>query len=103
MSLRSWWDSVRGGEAPEGRRPVEDVRFTVLDTELTGLDERRDDIVSIGALRMQGGLIHVGQSFAELVRPSAVLDGRTVVLDDAHHHDEAAPGERHFHDHDGSR
>ena len=32
-----------------------------------------------------------------------VLDGRTVVLDDAHHHDEAAPGERHFHDHDRSR
>lgn len=28
-----------------------------------------------------------------------MLDGRTVVLDDAHHHDEAAPGERHFHDH----
>jgi ABC-type Mn2+/Zn2+ transport system ATPase subunit len=32
-----------------------------------------------------------------------VLDGGTVVLDDAHHHDEAAPGERHFHDRDGER
>ena len=31
-----------------------------------------------------------------------VLDGRTIVLDDAHHHDDAAPGERHFHDRDGS-
>jgi ABC-type Mn2+/Zn2+ transport system ATPase subunit len=30
-----------------------------------------------------------------------VLDGRTVVLDDAHHHDDAAPGERHFHEHGG--
>ncbi len=30
-----------------------------------------------------------------------VLEGRTVVLDDAHHHDDAAPGERHFHDHGG--
>jgi ABC-type Mn2+/Zn2+ transport system ATPase subunit len=30
-----------------------------------------------------------------------VLDGQAVVLDDAHHHDEAAPGEAHFHD--GSR
>lgn len=27
-----------------------------------------------------------------------VLEGRTVILDDAHHHDEAAPGERHFHE-----
>jgi ABC-type Mn2+/Zn2+ transport system ATPase subunit len=32
-----------------------------------------------------------------------VLDGRTVVLDDAHHHDQPAPGERHFHDHGGKR
>ncbi len=27
-----------------------------------------------------------------------VLGGRTAILDDAHHHDEAAPGEAHFHD-----
>lgn len=27
-----------------------------------------------------------------------VLDGRAAVLDDAHHHDEAAPGEAHFHE-----
>jgi ABC-type Mn2+/Zn2+ transport system ATPase subunit len=27
-----------------------------------------------------------------------VLDNRTVLLDDAHHHDDAAPGERHFHE-----
>jgi ABC-type Mn2+/Zn2+ transport system ATPase subunit len=26
------------------------------------------------------------------------LDNHTVVLDDAHHHDDAAPGERHFHE-----
>jgi len=27
-----------------------------------------------------------------------VLEGRTVLLDDAHHHDDAHPGERHFHE-----
>jgi ABC-type Mn2+/Zn2+ transport system ATPase subunit len=32
-----------------------------------------------------------------------VLDGGTVVLDDAHHHDQAAPGERHFHEQGPSR
>jgi manganese/iron transport system ATP-binding protein len=32
-----------------------------------------------------------------------VLEGRTVILDDAHHHDEAAPGERHFHDQGGNQ
>jgi ABC-type Mn2+/Zn2+ transport system ATPase subunit len=30
-----------------------------------------------------------------------MLDGGRVILDDAHHHDDAAPGERHFHDRDG--
>jgi ABC-type Mn2+/Zn2+ transport system ATPase subunit len=30
-----------------------------------------------------------------------VLDGRAVVLDDAHHHDEPAPGEAHYHDGEG--
>jgi manganese/iron transport system ATP-binding protein len=29
-----------------------------------------------------------------------VLGGRTMLLDDAHHHDDAAPGERHFHEGD---
>jgi ABC-type Mn2+/Zn2+ transport system ATPase subunit len=29
-----------------------------------------------------------------------VLAGGTAILDDAHHHDDAAPGERHFHDRD---
>ncbi len=32
-----------------------------------------------------------------------VLDGRTMILDDAHHHDQAAPGERHFHEPDRGR
>jgi hypothetical protein len=27
-----------------------------------------------------------------------VLGGQTVVLDDAHHHDDPAPGEHHFHE-----
>jgi ABC-type Mn2+/Zn2+ transport system ATPase subunit len=27
-----------------------------------------------------------------------VIEGRTVVLDDAHHHDDSHPGERHFHE-----
>jgi len=52
----------------------------VLDTELTGLDARKDDIVSIGAVRMRGGRIEIGGTFHELVNPKAVLDGRSVVI-----------------------
>jgi len=77
MGLAMWWQERRGGG---GTQALGALRFTVLDTELTGLDERRDDIVSLGALHMQGGRIELGGAFQELVKPSATLDGRTVVI-----------------------
>jgi len=57
-----------------------EARYVVLDTELTGLDDRKDGIVSIGAVRMQGGKIEIGGAFHELVNPTAVLDARSVVI-----------------------
>ncbi len=80
MGFTGWWKGLVGRRSAEAKRPLEEIPFTVLDTELTGLDERRDDIVSIGALRMRGGLIRVGDTFQALVKPGAVLDGRTVVV-----------------------
>ena len=80
MAGPAWWDRMVGRPASEKMRPLEEIPFTVLDTELTGLDDRRDDIVSIGALRMRGGLIRVGDTFQALVKPGAILDGRTVVV-----------------------
>jgi DNA polymerase-3 subunit epsilon len=66
----------RGGPDLE----IQEARFTVLDTELTGLDERRDAIVSIGSVRMHGGRLAVGGAFHELVNPGPLLDGRSVVI-----------------------
>jgi DNA polymerase-3 subunit epsilon len=75
------WGRARLGWGASGPDPaLQDLRFTVLDTELTGLDDRRDDIVSIGALHMQGDRIELGHTFQALVNPKAVLDGRTVVI-----------------------
>ena len=59
---------------------LDDVRFTVLDTELTGLDPRQDAIVSIGAVRMIGGRIRVGGAFHQFVNPATPLDGSSVVI-----------------------
>lgn len=80
MGLLGWWKERWGRGHPGQEGPLPAIRFTVLDTELTGLDERRDGIVSIGALHMRGGRIELGNTFQELVNPSAVLDGRTVVI-----------------------
>ena len=54
-------------------------------------------IVDLGAA--PGGWTQVAVDRVKAGQPG----GGTVVLDDAHHHDEPAPGERHFHEQDGSR
>ncbi|GLH70815.1 DNA polymerase III subunit epsilon [Geothrix rubra] len=79
MGLGAWLGRVLGlGGGTAG--PIADTPFVVLDTELTGLDERKDDIVSIGAVRMRGGRLELGGSFHELVNPKAALQARSVVI-----------------------
>ena len=60
--------------------PITDVRYVVVDTELTGLDEKRDSIVSIGAVRMTGGKINIGDTFYRLVSPRTELTAASVVI-----------------------
>ena len=78
MGLFERWSRIWSRGEPD--MDIHEARFTVLDTELTGLDERKDAIVSIGAVRMRGGALAVGGAFHELVNPSTPLDGRSVVI-----------------------
>jgi DNA polymerase-3 subunit epsilon len=64
----------------DGRTPVEQCRYVVMDTELTGLDVKKDSIVSLGAVAMEGGRIVLGSQFYELVRPAAALKSESVVV-----------------------
>src|SRR3954447_20310844 len=52
--------------APE--TPIEQVRFVVLDSETTGLDPRKDRIVTIGAIAVVNHEILIEDSFEALLK-----------------------------------
>lgn len=66
--------------AIDAATPLAGVRYVVFDTELTGLDEKKDSIVSIGAVRMTGGAINLGDTFYRLASPAARMKPESVVV-----------------------
>jgi len=60
--------------------PIAESPFVVFDTELSGLNPRRDFIVSIGAIKMTGGTIHPGQEFYRLAKPSGTMTKKSVEI-----------------------
>ncbi len=78
MNLREIYLRIRFGKRDAWRRfyrkppldsPIESVRFTVLDTETTGLNARRDTLVSVGAVKVLEGLsLDLSTSFHRFVR-----------------------------------
>ena len=62
------------------KTPITDVPYVVLDTELTGLDEKKDSIISVGAVRMHGGKIDLGETFYQLASPKTRLSAQSVVI-----------------------
>ncbi len=54
-------------------KTLKEYDFIVFDTELTGLNSRKDEIVSIGAVRIKGLRIMLSQNFYVFVKPSGEL------------------------------
>ncbi|MFH0823809.1 MAG: 3'-5' exonuclease [Pseudomonadota bacterium] len=54
-------------------RPIETYEFVSFDTELTGMNPRHDQIVSIGAVRIRNLRIVVGENFSTYVHPTRPL------------------------------
>ena len=61
-------------------RPITETGYVVIDTELTGLNERKDSIVSIGAVRMTGTRIDLSQTFYRLIKPDSKFKPESVVI-----------------------
>lgn len=65
IARNNQWFSGQSGD----HGMLRDYDFVVFDTELTGFNRKRDEIVAIGAVRIQGLRIICGQTFYALVRP----------------------------------
>lgn len=66
-------DHKRYFKALDQFQTVENYEFVVFDTELTGMHERQDEIISIGAVRIRGLQIIIGETFSALVKPEKPL------------------------------
>jgi DNA polymerase-3 subunit epsilon len=56
------------------------ARFIVVDVETTGLDPRRDEVISFAAVPVEGGRIIAGQAVTGLVRPAAPPSPRSIEI-----------------------
>jgi DNA polymerase III subunit epsilon len=59
---------------------IQEAKYLVFDTELTGLSIKKDSIVSIGALKMHGGKIDLNETYYRVVDPRAKLTGQSVLI-----------------------
>jgi DNA polymerase III subunit epsilon len=66
MNLQTYLDSFESTWTDF--TPAREVRFVVLDTETTGLDPRRDRVISIGALAVRDGQILLDDTFEILLK-----------------------------------
>jgi len=63
-----------------GDTPLSDLRYAVIDTELTSLDARKNRLLSIGAIAMDGMKIRVGDPFYRVVNPGVDVPVESVMV-----------------------
>jgi DNA polymerase-3 subunit epsilon len=56
------------------------ARFIVVDVETTGLDPRRDEVISFAAFPVEGGRIIAGRAVTGLVRPAVPPSSRSIEI-----------------------
>lgn len=66
--------------AEEWAQPIRTMTFTVLDCEMTGLDPAKDEILSIGAVRVRNGRIVMSERFYQVFKPTEAVSSKEVIL-----------------------
>jgi DNA polymerase-3 subunit epsilon len=60
--------------------PQEEERFVSFDCETTGLNPKRDEILSIGAVEIVGDTIEINNSFERFVTPSRPISQESITI-----------------------
>lgn len=84
MSMAAWFklgrrDGERDQQFPKDT-PLRDLRFAVVDTELTSLDKRSNRLLSIGAIAMDGFKIRMAGQFYRVVNPGVLVPSESVLI-----------------------
>lgn len=61
-------------------RPLTEYTFVVCDTELTGLKKRHDEIISIGAVRIENLQIELSRTFHRYIRPENIDPNQATLI-----------------------
>lgn len=69
----SWIRRTAGADRTELRGDWRDATYSAIDVETTGLDLRRDSIVSIGAACIRDGRIIGSENYYTLIRPACPI------------------------------
>lgn len=73
-------DFLEKGSPDITDRNISDCRYVVIDTELTGFDDKKHEIVSIGGIKMIGKRIELGKTFYAIVNTRDDLSTESVVV-----------------------
>ncbi len=60
--------------------PYEGDEVVVFDTETTGLNVKKDEILSIGAVKVKGNTILTSQTFEVFVKPSFAISKKSITI-----------------------
>jgi DNA polymerase III subunit epsilon len=66
--------------APDRGTPLTAMRFVVADVETSGLNPFRDSLISIGAVTVEEGRVHLCRSFEVVLRQEVPSDTRNILV-----------------------
>ena len=88
---RLWWTAkgrpdgvhethLRALDTLEWREPFRARTFVALDCEMTGLDPKREEILSIGAVRLRESRVVLQERFYQVFKPAEAVSPKEVIL-----------------------